>query len=311
MKQKVVFITGPTAAGKTDIALAVAKHVGGEILCADSMQIYSEMHIGTARPLAEEQQGIPHHLFGEIKPDQAYNVAQYQAEAKNILAMLAKRKVTPLVVGGTGLYLNALLYDINFTQTEPDQALREQLSKQYDMPGGAEKLYIRLKQKDPDSAQRIHPNDKKRLIRRLEILTSEESPVRYAFRAPQNQYETLVIGINKERQHLYRDIEKRVDQMINRGLEQEVQDIYQKYGSDIAAFSAIGYKEFLPYFEREVSLEATVELIKRNTRRFAKRQMTWFRREPSIRWFFAEAYESPQQETEAVLKCIQDFLSKE
>ena len=311
MKQKVVFITGPTAAGKTDIAIAVAKYLGGEILCADSMQIYSEMHIGTARPLTEEQQGIPHHLFGTVAPNQAYSVAQYQAEAQTILETLAEKKALPIVVGGTGLYLNALLYDIDFTKTEPNRLLREQLSREYDVPGGSEKLYARLKQEDPDAAQRIHPNDKKRLIRRLEILATEETPAVYAFRAPQDKYETLVIGINKERPHLYRDIEIRVDQMMDRGLEQEVRTIYQKYGANITAFSAIGYKEFLPYFGGEVSLEATVELIKRNTRRFAKRQMTWFRREPCIHWFFAESYKSSHQEAEEVLRCIQEFLLKE
>ena len=259
MKQKVVFITGPTAAGKTDIAIAVAKYLGGEILCADSMQIYSEMHIGTARPLTEEQQGIPHHLFGTVAPNQAYSVAQYQAEAQTILETLAEKKALPIVVGGTGLYLNALLYDIDFTKTEPNRLLREQLSREYDVPDGSEKLYARLKQEDPDAAQRIHPNDKKRLIRRLEILATEETPAVYAFRAPQDKYETLVIGINKERPHLYRDIEIRVDQMMDRGLEQEVRTIYQKYGANITAFSAIGYKEFLPYFGGEASLEATVE----------------------------------------------------
>ncbi len=311
MKQKVIFIIGPTAAGKTDIALDLAEHFKGEIICADSMQIYQDMHIGTARPLYEEQRGIPHHLFGFIAPDAEYNVAKYQKDAKQILANLSIKGTLPLVVGGTGLYINSLLYNIDFTQTAPNQELRQELSNQYNLPGGPDKLYSELVKKDPVAALRIHPNDKKRLIRRLEILLLEEPSAALTYNfctTMQESYESLIIGINKERELLYKDIEKRVDIMISQGLEEEVRKVYEHYGEKITAFSAIGYKEFLPYFHGIASKKETIELIKRNTRRFAKRQLTWFRKIPSVQWFLSEDFNDKQTEVKKIEDIIEKFL---
>ncbi len=310
-KQKLLLITGPTAAGKTDLALSIARDFAGEILCADSMQIYRDMHIGTARPLPEEQAGIPHHLFGEIAPDAPYSVAAYQQEAQRRMQDIWARDKLPIAVGGTGLYIHALLYQVDFTDAAPDDALREQLSQQYDAPGGADRLYIELLKKDPAAAARIHKNDTKRLIRRLEILQNEAAQEPYAFRRPQEHYDTLVLGVNKDRAQLYRDINLRVDQMMAQGLCREAEAVYRAYGANIPAFLAIGYKEFLPYFAGEATLAEVTEKIKQNTRHFAKRQLTWFRREPQIKWFFAEEYADRAQELAAMEREIAAFLHGE
>lgn len=217
----------------------------------------------------------------------------------------------PIAVGGTGLYIHALLYQVDFTDAAPDDALREQLSQQYNAPGGADRLYAELLSKDPTAAARIHKNDKKRLIRRLEILQSGAAQEPYAFRRPQEHYDTLVLGVNKDRAQLYRDINLRVDQMMAQGLCQEAEAVYRTYGTKIPAFLAIGYKEFLPYFAGEATLAEVTEKIKQNTRHFAKRQLTWFRREPQIKWFFAEEYANRAQELAAMEQEIAAFLRGE
>ena len=305
-RAKVLFIVGPTAAGKTDISLEVAKRLGGEVVSADSMQIYDELSIGTARPAAESLQGIPHHLFGFLPPDSEYSVAKYQSDALSVIENILSRSKLPIVVGGTGLYINSLVYDIDFTKTAPDYKLRDTLSKQYDEEG-ADTLYKSLIAIDPDSANRIHKNDKKRLIRRLEILLHKDTP-EYAFRVPQERYALIFVGINKARETLYQDIEKRVDLMMAKGLEAEVRNIYEKYGADITAFSAIGYKEFLPYFKGEMDIDSVIKTIKRNTRRFAKRQLTWFRREENVKWFFADDSSDNQTVIEAILLYLDGFF---
>lgn len=282
-KPKVLFIVGPTAAGKTDIGIEIAKRAAGEIISADSMQIYKEIHIGTARPLKEEQQGILHHLMGFVTPDAEYNVAKYQKDAKKAIHKILEKRNLPIVVGGTGLYVNALLYNINFSKP-PNLMLRKELENEYDNLG-ADALHKRLSLLDPDAALRIHANDKKRIVRRLEVLAEGEREA-YDFRAEKEEaYDALLVGITKERTSLYEKINARVDVMIEKGLEKEVRALYEKYGSEIAVFAAIGYKEFLPYFADEASLTDTITLIKRNTRRFAKRQFTWFHREEDILWF--------------------------
>ena len=307
MKPKIVCIVGPTASGKTDVSIRIAKAFDGEIICADSMQIYQELQIGTAKPSIEEQAGIPHHLFGIVPPDGEYNVARYKEDAENTIQDILDRGKLPIIVGGTGLYINALSYALDFTAQAPDQAFRDRIAEEYDTPGGAERLYKQMIELDPASADRIHMNDKKRLIRRLEILSGEERET-YSFREPQQKFNMLRIGINKDRARLYSDINKRVDIMAEMGLETEVTDIYRKYGSDIQAFKAIGYKEFLPYFEGDITIEKTLEIIKRNTRRYAKRQLTWFRRESDIRWFYVDSYTDPHERNTEICHCVQKFL---
>ena len=266
------------------------------------MQIYREMHIGTARPLPQEQEGIAHHLLGFVDPDAAYSVACYQRDALQAIEEILSRGKQPILAGGTGLYLNSILYDLDFTQTKPNQALRQRLEEQYQENPAL--VHARLAELDPAAAQRIHPNDKKRLIRRLEILEDTGRGEPYEFRRPQNRYQIQKIGITKPRQTLYHDIERRVDAMFAQGLEAEVREIFRKYGTEIAAFSAIGYKEFLPYFAGQATLEEISQRIKQNTRRFAKRQLTWFRREQQVCWFSTEDFSGKEALASAVISHI-------
>lgn len=309
-RTKVLGIFGPTAAGKTSIAIYIAKRLGGEIISCDSMQIYDELFIGTARPTREEMAGIPHHLMGFIKPDIPYTVALYQRDAQKAIEKIAEKGKLPMLVGGTGLYANAITYELDFSRVTADDSLRQQLSEIYETKGA---LYLHelLAQKDPAAAARIHPNDKKRLIRRLEVLERGEDEQPFDFNRLNQTYDFLLFGITKTRELLYRDIEHRVDDMLMAGLEEEARRIFDKYGKDITAFQAIGYKEFLPYFAGEMTCEETIERIKRNTRRFAKRQLTWFRRDPRIHWIEIDAYASREAATKAMITEIENWINEE
>lgn len=275
----VVVVCGPTAAGKSKFAIDIARERDGEIINADSMQIYDELQVGTARPTFEQMQGVPHHLFGFLPPTANCSVALYQAEAFRVIDEICDRGKLPIICGGTGLYINSLTYRLNFPNEDLTQ--REMLTSQYEVLG-AEQLHKMLCELDPKAAGRIHKNDKKRLIRRLTIIASGDNS--FDFRTPNTDYDFEIIGVTKPREMLYRDIERRVEAMFEAGLETEVRTIFEKYGADIQAFSAIGYKEFLPYFAGEASVKEVQEIIARNTRRYAKRQMTWFARDNRIVW---------------------------
>lgn len=297
MKNKVYVILGPTASGKTDAAIELAKKTDGEIISADSMQIYREMDIGTAKPSMEERQGISHRMLDFVSPNAVYSVAMFQQGAKGWIRNILQRGKTPIIAGGTGLYLNALTYQLDFTETSYDTAFRAVL-----MGREAGELHEELSAKDPQAAQRIHPNDKKRIIRRLEILNHEDGGTEYHFRVPNDEYNFVIIGITMAREMLYKRINARVDCMMERGLPEEARQLFAKYGSAPTAMQAIGYKEFLPYLEGEKTLTECVELLKRNSRRYAKRQLTWFRRDERIRWFHTPDYATSAQLTEEILK---------
>ena len=280
-KGKVYIVAGPTASGKTGLAVELAKLLNGEVVSADSMQIYREMAIGTALPTEEEKQGIPHHLLEIVAPDEKFSAAMYQERAFAAIDEILARGKTPIVAGGTGLYINSLTYLLDFTSTADDPQLRAELSERYDADPAA--LYAELLEKDPASGERIHLNDKLRVVRRLEILAKGDGG-EYDFQRENAEYDFVMIALTKDRQDLYADINRRVDIMAGEGLTAEVKTIYDKYGSEITAFSAIGYKEFVPYFLGECSEEAAYDQIKQNTRRFAKRQLTWFRRDHRFHW---------------------------
>ena len=287
MKKTVLIVIGPTASGKTSCSIELAKRLNGEIVSADSMQIYKDMYIGTAAPTAEEKQGILHHLLGFVSPDEEYNVAKYQKDAFKVIDDILKRGKVPIVTGGTGLYINSLTYDLDFTQTKGNDDIRKQIGDEYD--SDPVKIYNEILNNDPAAKDRIHINDKKRVVRRVEIIRSN-GVGEYNFFKYNDRYDFKLIGLLKERTKLYNDINRRVDIMMDMGLEKEVKYVYDKYGKDITAFLAIGYKEFLPYFEGSAPLEDVIYKIKQNTRHYAKRQLTWFKRDNRIHWYNVDEF---------------------
>ncbi len=282
---RVIVVTGPTASGKTDLAIHVAKEIAGEIVSADSMQIYKELNIGTAKPTLDEMQGIPHYMIGEVSIRTPYSVALYQKKAFLHIDDILSRGKIPIVAGGTGLYINSLLYNLDFTETACDEEYRRELDKL-----SGDELHFRLSRLDADAAKRIHKNDKKRLIRRLEILKNGGERG-YSFREKNTNYDFCCIGITMNRNDLYKKIESRVDQMVSSGLVEEVRALYEKYPAELTALRAIGYKEIIAYLKGRCTLPEAISEIKKNTRRFAKRQLTWFNNDDEIKWFSFSEYE--------------------
>ena len=285
-KQKVIVICGPTASGKTKLSIEIAKRLNGEIVSADSMQIYKEMDIGTAKPSKEEMQGIEHHLLDFVSPSQRYSVADFKKDAtKKIDEIIAKGK-TPIVVGGTGLYVNSLIYGIEYPEIEIDMEYRNKL-EEIAQTQGLEILYNQAKKIDPEAIKNISVNDKKRICRILEIYhstgkTKTEQEIESRKNGP--KYDYLVFGINMDREKLYDRINRRVDIMLEAGLIEEVKQVVEKYKEFPTAMQGLGYKEVVQYLIGENSKEEMIEKIKMETRRYAKRQLTWFRRTENIVW---------------------------
>lgn len=285
MKNDVYIVAGPTASGKTAVGIELAKQMNGEIISADSMQIYRGMDIGTAKPSMHERQGVVHHLIDIAEPDELYSVAMFQKAATACIEDILSRGKTPVVVGGTGLYLNALTYELDFTETSHDPVLREEL-----MQKDAAELHQMLFEQDEAAAGRIHPNDKKRIVRRLEILKNEGDRSEYQFRKPNEAYRFIMAGLTTDRAVLYERINERVDHMAGQGLVGEVTALAQKYTAAPTSMQAIGYKELLRYLQGDITLERAIYEIKRNSRHYAKRQWVWFRRDERITWYDTAEY---------------------
>ncbi len=287
MKQ-VIVIVGPTASGKTKLSIELAKRLDGEIISADSMQVYKYMDIGTAKPKSDEMQGIKHYLVDEILPSQEFNVVRFKELAEKYLEEIIEKDKQPVIAGGTGLYISSLVNNINFSETECDWELRKQLSSEAEQKGPGY-IYEKLKQVDPAAAEAIHPNNIKRVIRALEVFLQTQKPISYhneKSREIPPKYKYIMLGLNMERDKLYDRINKRVDMMLENGLVNEVRRLVDLGFSDsITSMQAIGYKEILYYLRNEITLEEATELIKRESRRYAKRQLTWFRRINEIKWF--------------------------
>lgn len=287
MKKPLVVIGGPTACGKTGFSIELAKKIGGEVISADSMQVYRYMDIGTAKVTPEEMQGVPHYLIDELEPDEEYNVMLFQQKAKMYMEEIWRRGKIPILVGGTGFYINALLYDNDFTETENDMAFREECYA-IARTQGPEVLFERLKAADPEYAAEIHANNVKRVTRALEYhyLTGEKlSAHNAAQKQKDSPYNAAVFILTMERERLYRRIEERVDGMLEQGLVEEVRGLLERgYRPEMVSMQGIGYKELVPYCRGECTLDAAVEQLKTNTRRFAKRQLTWFRRQIDGLW---------------------------
>lgn len=289
-KIPVVAVVGPTASGKSRLAVDIALRKNGEVISADSMQIYKGMNIGTAKPALEEMCGVPHHLIDFADISQPFSVANYVALASECITELDTRGKLPVIAGGTGLYIRSLLNNIQFTDDDKDEILRKELAQKAAQEG-AEALLDELKSFDPESAERIHPNNIGRIIRAIEIfrttgITMTEQNIRS--KQKPTPFNACVIGLDfKDRQILYDRINRRVDQMMSDGLLQEAKEVLSKPGSQ-TALQAIGYKELLPYFNAECTLEVAIEKIKQESRHYAKRQLTWFRRDEDIHWIMID-----------------------
>ena len=284
-KQKILVLIGPTAVGKTELSLLLAEEFKAEIISADSMQVYRGMDIGTAKPTPAERRRVPHHLLDVVDPDESFNVADYVDLAEQVLSELKAQGTTPLLTGGTGLYVDALLQGFLFPDAPADPKIRQELEEQAERD--PQSLHRELQRVDPVSAQRMHPNDLRRIIRALEVYRRTGEPISLLQQKREQQkrpYDPLYVGLTRERQELYERINRRVDLMLEQGLVEEVAGLLEKYPSQPTALQALGYKEIAMYLRGEMSLEEAVELLKRDTRRYAKRQLSWFRRNKRIHW---------------------------
>lgn len=288
--QKVIVICGPTASGKTSLSIELAKKINGEIVSADSMQIYDEMQIGTAKPDEEEMQGIKHYLIGNIKPTKRYSVSEYKTDAINAIEEILQKGKTPIVVGGTGLYVNSLIYGIDYPEVETDLEYRAELEKMVEK-NGLEYLYNKAMKIDPEAMQNISKNDQKRILRVLEIYKETgKTKTQLEIESRKNgiPYDYKIFALNMPREILYDRINRRVDIMIQKGLVKEVKELYNKYGENLTtAMQGIGYKEVVEYLKGNLTEEEMIEKIKMETRRYAKRQLTWFRKIENIIWLDA------------------------
>lgn len=307
-KKPLVVLTGPTAVGKTKASIGLAKAIGGEIISADSMQVYEYMNIGSAKIRPEEMQGVPHYLIDDLKPWDEFHVVRFQQMAKNAMEQIYANGHIPIVVGGTGFYIQALLYDIDFTGTAQDDTYRAELENLVKEKGAAY-LHNMLRKVDPKSAEDIHANNVKRVIRALEYYRQTGQKIsehNEEERRKESPYEFTYFVLNAPRKQLYARIDRRVDQMIEEGLVDEVKHL-KELGctKEMVSMQGLGYKEILAYLDGEYDLGTAVYTIKRDTRHFAKRQLTWFRRERQVTWIQKEVYDYDE---DRILKAMLSHL---
>lgn len=285
-KEKIVVLIGPTAVGKTKLSIELAKRFNGEIISGDSMQIYKGMDIGTAKIKPSEMGGIPHHLLDIKNPEEPFSVAEFQELVRLKIAEISQRGKLPMIVGGTGLYIQSVIYDYQFSDAPSDEAFRIKLEEKAKAEGN-EKIHQELMEVDPKSAEKIHPNNVRRVIRALEVYHCTGKTISHyqENQQPELIYETAMIGLTMEREMLYDRINKRVDLMVREGLLPEVEKLYVKGLNDCQSIQAIGYKEIYEYFHEHVTLEEAIIQLKQNSRRYAKRQLTWFRNKMNVDWF--------------------------
>ena len=304
MNNQVVVIVGPTASGKTALSVELAKRIDGEIISSDSMQIYKDMNIGTAKVTKEEMQGIRHYLVDFVSPDKRYTVSDFKKDCTNAIEEILAKGKTPIVVGGTGLYVDSLIYGIEYSEMKFDEEYRNKLMKQAEDPEELAKLWNFANEIDAESMKKISKNDKKRIIRVLEIYKATgktKTELEILSRKKESKYQFKIFGVTMERSLLYDRINRRVDIMIENGLEQEVKNLISQYHEFPTALQGIGYKEVIEYFDGDISREEMIEKIKQESRRYAKRQLTWFRRNNQIIWL--DSYEnSIQDNVEKIVK---------
>lgn len=281
---KVMAIVGPTAVGKTSLSIELAQRFNGEIISGDSMQVYRGLDIGTAKVTEKEMAGIPHHLINVREVTESYSAADFQKMARQVMQEIAQRGKLPIVVGGTGLYIQSLLWD--YKLGSDGEATETELRKEYELfaeTQGNQALWDKLKEVDPQAAEKIHYNNRKKMIRALEVFQLTGHSILTPKEQPQKMYDSFLIGLNTDRGVLYQRINQRVDQMLEEGLLSEAQKLAQT--PSMQAAQGIGYKEFFPYFAGEITLEEAVEAVKLHSRRYAKRQLTWFRNRMTVHWY--------------------------
>ena len=290
-KIPLIILTGPTAVGKTDLSIKIAKDLDAEIISADSMQIYEYMDVGSAKVTKEEMDGIHHYMIDEVKPDFKFSVSEFQLRADKYIDVIIEKNTLPLVTGGTGLYLNSLIYNMDFAKSDANNELRESLRLELE-EHGIDYMHEKLRSLDEESANRIHKNNTKRVIRALEVCLSGEKMNDFSRDLKFNdKYEPIIIVLNRERDHLYERINKRVDIMLEKGLIDEVKNLLNMgYSKDLVSMQGIGYKEIIKYLDGEYTYDEAIEVIKRDSRRYAKRQITWFKRYESAKWFNLDEY---------------------
>lgn len=287
MKPKVVVIVGPTASGKTALSIELAKRINGEIISSDSMQIYKDMDIGTAKVTKEEAEGIKHYLVDCVSPDERYTVSDFKKDAEKAIEEILSKGKTPIVVGGTGLYVNSLIYGIEYQDMNFDENYRNELMEKAETEDGLKMLWEEANKIDPEAMTKISPNDKKRIVRVLEIFKATgKTKTEQEILSRQNgvKYDYKVFGITMERGKLYSRINLRVDLMIEKGLEEEVRNLVNKYTKFPTAMQGLGYKEVVEYFDGILTREEMIDKIKQESRRYAKRQLTWFRKNKETIW---------------------------
>lgn len=309
-KRPLIILTGPTAVGKTKASIGLAKALNGEIISADSMQVYKEMNIGSAKIRPEEMEGIRHYLIDALSPEEEFHVVRFQQMAKQALEEIYAKGKIPIVVGGTGFYIQALLYDIDFTESNEDTDYRSELET-LARDQGNEAVHRLLKEVDPASAETIHANNVKRVIRALEFYKQTGQKIsehNETERAKESPYDFCCFVLTDERSRLYERIDQRIDQMLEEGLLEEVQALKDKgYTKDMVSMQGLGYKEILDYLNGECTLEEATYILKRDTRHFAKRQLTWFRRERDVIWIDKNEYEHDEERNlQVMLDCIRE-----
>lgn len=311
-KIPVIAVVGPTASGKTALAVKIAQIFNGQVVSADSMQIYKGMDIATAKPTKEEMGGVRHFLIDFLPTDVRFSVADYVSAAQKCITQINSEGFLPIIAGGTGLYVDSLLQNITFCGQKTDDDVRKRITEEYESLGG-EKMLLRLQSIDPETAARLHPSDKSRIVRALSIFESTGITITEQnknSRLSQPPYDVCYIGINyRDRAVLYSRINTRVDSMLQNGLLEEARS-YFDLSKNTTASQAIGHKELAPYFKGELELFECVENLKRETRRYAKRQLTWFRRNENINWVYPDDYETTDEMLSAVAEIAENFLRR-
>ncbi|PID06920.1 MULTISPECIES: tRNA (adenosine(37)-N6)-dimethylallyltransferase MiaA [unclassified Sporosarcina] len=302
----VLAVVGPTASGKTALSIALAKLFNGEIINGDAMQVYKELDIGTAKIHRSEMQGIPHHFFDVKEPTESFSVAEYQLAVRQWIADIQSRGKLPIIVGGSGMYVQSVLFDYRFTEQAADPEVRARIERELELEG-ADVLHAKLAELDAKSAEKIHPNNHRRLVRALEILevTGQTKQDHEQQQGNQPMYHSVIIGLDLPRDLLYERIDMRVEQMVQAGLFTEVQQLWNKGIRHTQSVQAIGYKELISYFDGQLTKEQAIEAVMKNTRNYAKRQLTYFRNKLPVQW--VDANQSGEEVFQTTCKIIKDF----